>query len=200
MVHEIFPDYNCIVPFVFTQLCTCVQPRFRTLHQRKLWNLRVPCLQQELSDQTCQAFGLSERDKTAEIHVGVFKRKPRKPSQFRNGVVFGFGNHHFWVQVKVMKGINPLYNKTSTVFGVLSLGIRDVSKNPGWKNVSNGACLRLLRIIYTLIFQNHEGFHGYHLVYYTFNSMQDLDDSEWQLTQSLQKVWNSHVVLLESIF
>ena len=36
-------------------------------------------------------------------------------------------------------------------------------------------------------------------IYYTLNSMQDLDDSEWQLTPSLQKVWNSQVVFLESI-
>lgn len=93
----------------------------------ELWNLRVPCLQQDLSDQTCQAFGLSD----PKFFGGqrVLKRRKWVVSNENQGNLPSFetGRLLLWKSSFLStsesdEGYKLLYNKTSTVFGFCHSG------------------------------------------------------------------------------
>ena len=193
MVHEIIPDYNCFSsPYLFDPtLHLCSMPSTGVVRPN------VPSVWPFESEVV---WGFNAFLKTAGNSRGCFQTKTRETLPVAKRVVFGFGKHHFWVQVKVMKGINLLYNKNFDCFWVLSLGMylkTLVKKTCQMAHVwdswgSSTLWFSRVTIKVSMVTTWH--------IYYTFNSMQDLDDSEWQLTPSLQKVWNSQVVFLESIF
>ena len=114
-------------PFCSPNSALVSNPDSEPCNPVELWNLRVPCLQQDLSDQTCQAFGLSD----PKFFGGqrVLKRRKWVVSNENQGNLPSFetGRLLLWKSSFLStsesdEGYKLLYNKTSTVFGFCHSG------------------------------------------------------------------------------